>query len=131
MTFLASPLAKWVGGGLVIAVALFFAVKAWNNFTNGLVEKGRAQGRAEITEQYRKQVADNDRVNRQVEAQVEASVQRFADRLSERLKTLDKSAQVQADKIERQIAANPSAFACETPQETMGARNAIRAQGPQ
>lgn len=131
--FLARPLVKYLGGALLIGLALWFAIAQFNNWKDGIREEGRLQGRAEVTKEFQAIVDENNRVNRKVEAKVDEALNKFVGKLE---KTLDRvrgdSAKI-AGGIVDQINRNPQVFnnkQCETPKETIDARNAIRALGP-
>jgi hypothetical protein len=67
---LVRTIGKYVGGALLIALAVWFAVHKWNAYKASIFEEGRQQGRAEVTLEYKKIVESNDATNRRVEAKV-------------------------------------------------------------
>jgi hypothetical protein len=131
--FFARPLVKYLGGALLIGLMIWFAVNKWNNFKDGLIEEGRLAGRAEVTAEFEALVAENNRVNREVEQRVDGALTNFADRVDQVLRRLRVQEGRIAGDIMKQINRNPQIFdnrTCDTPQETIDSRNAIRRLGP-
>lgn len=131
--FFARPLVKYLGGALLIGLAVWFAVHSFNNWKDGIREEGRLQGRAEVTKEFQAIVDENNRVNRKVEQKVDDALNRFVGKLEITLSKVRTDSAKIAGGIVDQINKNPGVFnnkQCETPKETIDARNAIRALGP-
>lgn len=141
MSFIAAlfarPLVKkllpWALGGIVAAILMWVAVAKWNHFKEGLIDQGRIEGRAEVTEQVRQKVADTNRVNREVEQRIGNRLDKFAEQFnkdrSHRIDSENRSERI----IERTIVEQPQIFNnpnCAVPQDVLDQRNAIRHLGP-
>lgn len=131
--WLAKPFVKYLLIALAVVAVIGAGVLWWKNHEASLIEEGRQIGRKEITMEYQAIVRENDRVNRKVEEKVDSALTKFTSRLSQ---TLDKvrvdSAKIAGD-VASQIDRNPQVFknpVCDTPTETIDARNAIRRLGP-
>src|SRR4051812_36003333 len=83
--FIKSPIGRYVGGALLIGIALWIAVHKFNNWKDGIREEGRLAGRAEVTAEVQAVVAENNRVNRQVEQRVDTALTSFVGRLEDTL----------------------------------------------
>ena len=131
--FFARPLVKFLGGALLIGLAVFLAVHQFHKFEDGLREEGRLKGRKEVTVEFQAIVDENNKVNRKVEQKVDDALGRFVGKLEDTLtKVRGDSAKI-AGNVVYQIDKRPQIFAnpvCDTPQDTIDSRNAIRALGP-
>lgn len=129
----AKPLIRYLGGALLVALVVWFAVHKWNAYTDSLREEGRLVGRAEVTREVAAVVAENNRVNRNVEAAVQTALNSFTERLEGTLERVRAQSGKQTTIIERRIAERPEVFdnrQCDTPKEIIDARNEIRRLGP-
>lgn len=131
--FVSKPLVKYLGGALLVGIIIWVAVAKFNNWKDSIREEGRLAGRAEVEAQVREIVANNNRVNRTVEQQVDSALNQFTGRLTEQLDRIRGESTTYYRTIERQIAGNPILTnpQCNTPQETLDARNGIRRLGPE
>lgn len=133
MSFFARPLVKYLGAALVIGLLVWFAVAKWNAYKAGIFEEGRLKGRDEITLEYKKIVASNDATNRRVEQKVDEALDDFSNGIDAKLARLRTDERKVATDIINRINKDPGTFnnkVCETPQDVMDARNAIRKMGP-
>ena len=132
--FITSPFGKYLMLALAVAGAMWFGIHKFNDWKASLIEGGRMTGRAEVAEQYRVQVAENDKVNRLVEERLNGGLDVFFGRLDEKLSDVSGRGNAEAGSIAEQIKDNPELFAnpaCVTPKETLDSRNTIRRLGPQ
>lgn len=133
LAFLARPIVKWVGGALLVVLALWFAIHTWNNYKEGLIEQGRKAGFEQAQKQFNDKIAENDRVNREVERGLVAGLQGFAEAFGKQQASRVTVENKIEKGVERQIAEKPEVFnnpACVVPADVIEGRNDIRALGP-
>jgi hypothetical protein len=133
LAFVSKPIVKYLGGALVIGLAVWFAVHSWNNYKAGLIEQGRKAGFSQAEAQFNAKIAENDRVNREVERGLIQGLTGFAKAFNDQRDTRVTVENRIARDIQAQIAAKPEVFnnpACVVPSDVIEGRNQIRAEGP-
>ena len=133
LAFVSKPIVKYLGGALVVGLAVWFAIHTWNNFKEGLIEQGRKAGFEQAEKQFNARIAENDRVNRRVEQGLTEGISEFLKGFSARQNQRIVVENRIGRDITREIASKPEVYnnpECVVPQDVIDGRNEIRAQGP-